>query len=461
MRNWYRWHLLATGARPVATATETSWQHIARTCKNNALTKAYEVDVQVRGPKTSKVGVETASLYLPHLLFADLATSYSEQFEKIFRCSELAAFWKNVEAVKDERLQGHICLDKRQGLAKRHVVNAERAVPLFIRADGVEFQTRDTIKCWNWGGLLSQFSSLQKSHPELCLSKVLHNGSDLDTHHEVHQVVTGEFARWLSPLCWARQWALAKKGLSLKTWLEHRSHLKASGGVVWSIQCDHEMYSLAHTGTASFPAENVTASNPWQKGCHALKENLSSCSEEKSRPLNAWAMQKPWQKAWNSTLCSKSQAWASKWWGMMASMSCLQRVSAHHLCGSILHFLCDLDGKGKQSIKPSDRLALIFFQVQDQYKKQKRPTRLTNLKLSMACDVKSPHKDYPKLGCKAAECKHFMPAHCCLWSKPCLIQEIRCTNISCMLCQAWLIWSSFLMMLGCSLTEGHMARPRS
>ena len=145
----------------MATATETSWQHIARTCKNNALTKAYEVDVQVRGPKTSKVGVETASLYLPHLLFADLATSYSEQFEKIFRCSELAAFWKNVEAVKDERLQGHICLDKRQGLAKRDVVNAERTVPLFIRADGVEFQTRDTIMCWNWGGLLSQFSSLQ------------------------------------------------------------------------------------------------------------------------------------------------------------------------------------------------------------------------------------------------------------------------------------------------------------
>jgi hypothetical protein len=29
---------------------------------------------------------------------------------------------------------------------------------------------------------------------------------------------------------------------------------------------------------------------------------------------------------------------------------------------------------------------------------------------AMACDVKSPHKDYPKLGCKAAECKHFMPA---------------------------------------------------
>jgi hypothetical protein len=125
---------------------------------------------------------------LPHLLFADLATSYSEQFEKIFRCSELAAFWKNVEAVKDERLQGHICLDKRQGLAKRHVVNAERAVPLFIRADGVEFQTRDTIKCWNWGGLLSQFSSLQ-SHILNCvrfgtegavpclLSRLLHGSS--------------------------------------------------------------------------------------------------------------------------------------------------------------------------------------------------------------------------------------------------------------------------------------------
>ena len=175
-------------------------------CKNNALTKAHEVDVQVRDPKTSKVGVETASLYLPHMLFADLATSYPEQFDKNFGCSELAGFWKNVEAVKDERLQGHpICLDKRQGLAKRHVVNADKTVPLFIHADGVEFQTRGHYHVLELGRVAFTVQQPPKPHADLCLSKVLHNGVNLDTHHEIHQVVPGKFARWLSSLCWARQ----------------------------------------------------------------------------------------------------------------------------------------------------------------------------------------------------------------------------------------------------------------
>ena len=35
-----------------------------------------------------------------------------------------------------------------------------------------------------------------------------------------------------------------------------------------------------------------------------------------------------------------------------------------HLVGSIVHFLCYFDGKQKQSVKPTDRLALIFDQVQ-------------------------------------------------------------------------------------------------
>ena len=61
-------------------------------------------------------------------------------------------------------------------------------------------------------------------------------------------------------------------------------------------------------------------------------------------------------------------------------------------------------------MKPSDRLALIFSQIQQQYKKQKAPTRLTNLRLSMVTDPQKPHQSWPKLDCKAAECKHFMPA---------------------------------------------------
>ena len=81
-----------------------------------------------------------------------------------------------------------------------------------------------------------------KPHADLCLSKVLHHGVDLDTHHEVHQMVTGKFARWLSPLCWARQWALAKRVYVWKTgWnTTHSSRLQRCGVVhprgPWDVQ---------------------------------------------------------------------------------------------------------------------------------------------------------------------------------------------------------------------------------
>ncbi len=35
-----------------------------------------------------------------------------------------------------------------------------KCVPLFVHADGVEFQTRDTLLAWSWGCLLALFNSL-------------------------------------------------------------------------------------------------------------------------------------------------------------------------------------------------------------------------------------------------------------------------------------------------------------
>lgn len=81
-----------------------------------------------------------------------------------------------------------------------------------------------------------------------------------------------------------------------------------------------------------------------------------------------------------------------------------------HLCGSILHVLCYLEGRGRQKVRPSDRLALIVTQIQDQYQKLKSTTRLSNLRLSMVTDPQKPHADYPVLHCKGAECKRVMPA---------------------------------------------------
>ena len=82
----------------------------------------------------------------------------------------------------------------------------------------------------------------------------------------------------------------------------------------------------------------------------------------------------------------------------------------NHLLGSLLHHLCYFQGKGKQAKKPGDRLAIIFTQVQEQYRLLGSTTRLTNLKLSMVCDPKQPHKEYPKLEAKGAETKHLLAA---------------------------------------------------
>ena len=55
-------------------------------------------------------------------------------------------------------------------------------------------------------------------------------------------------------------------------------------------------------------------------------------------------------------------------------------------------------------------LAFIFEETQEVYKRSFASTRLTNLKLSMICDVAKPHKQLAQLDCKGAEMKHLCVA---------------------------------------------------
>ena len=79
-----------------------------------------------------------------------------------------------------------------------------------------------------------------------------------------------------------------------------------------------------------------------------------------------------------------------------------------HLLGSLLHFLCYHE-KGKQVVPASQRLSIIWGEVQKVYQARKTPVRLTNLRLSMFCDTGAPHKGHPFLAIKAAELKYFAP----------------------------------------------------
>ena len=59
-----------------------------------------------------------------------------------------------------------------------------------------------------------------------------------------------------------------------------------------------------------------------------------------------------------------------------------------HLLGSLIHILVYWEGKGKQNKSPSERLGVLFQEIQKEYKEAGAPVRLTNLKLSMVVDPK-------------------------------------------------------------------------
>ena len=82
-----------------------------------------------------------------------------------------------------------------------------------------------------------------------------------------------------------------------------------------------------------------------------------------------------------------------------------------HLLGGVIHYLLWHDGVGvHQSTPPETRLGALFQAVQKEYVRQSSPTRVTNLRMSMLCDIKQPHKTFVTLDLKAAETKHFLHA---------------------------------------------------
>ena len=72
-----------------------------------------------------------------------------------------------------------------------------------------------------------------------------------------------------------------------------------------------------------------------------------------------------------------------------------------HLIGSILHYCCFYEGPGQTcKIKPWERLATIFSEIQAEYSEMKTSCRLTNLRLSMFCDAQKPSKGLLNLTAK-------------------------------------------------------------
>ena len=306
-----------------------------------------------------------------------------------------------MEKSGDDRLVGHpMCLEKHW---------RSLSIPLMIHGDGVEYENRDTLLVYSWGSMLAQMPSL-KQHwllgcfPKSCTSEA--------TWPPIWDWLKWSFEAlgkgyhpskdpWGKPL---------EKGSILYDLQGQPLHCKGYRAWIFNIQGDHEFYSnvlkLPHWAS-KWPCWECDAEN--FAGCSPAKYYKEICLEKQDFVVTSHAehLSDPWS---SHPVFQLPHVSAKNVRG--DAMHILFCKGIHgHLLGGILHYACFYEGPGKVSaIKPSERLGLIFEEVQAQYKEQLLENRLTNLKLSMFTDPKSPWASRASLDCKAGESKHLLPA---------------------------------------------------
>lgn len=369
---------------------------LCRFVKDVCIPEPLEVQVTVLDTKSLKKGKEQAAIFLPHIMFSKLAGL--PNFHELFPLEKVERFWNLVEASKDPRLEGHPCKGKGW---------KTKTIPLWIHGDGVEYASNNNLMVWSWGPLMTNFSPLEAKFLLACFPK---NCTAPETWVELMKYICWSFnalVKGFHPTHDADGKPLKKgdpfypmKGQPLATGYK---------GVLWSIQGDQDFFSnhllLAHWAAKApcFECDAQAKENPASK----YFKNIQMDKQAFVKMTNAKAAEHPVSKhpLFNrvpglTTLFVRGDClhilWCSGVYG--------------HLLGSVLHHLVYNNGPGKQKVAPEMRLGLLWQSLQKEYATLKSPTRLTNLKLSMFCDPKQPHKTYPSLNIKGSESRHLLPA---------------------------------------------------
>ena len=367
-------------------------------CKNVPI-DSVDIAVPCIDPKTSLEEETTASMFLPHMLFANLAKGYADKFSALFSTECLEQFWKGAEQTGDDRLRGHPITLKKDW--------RKTAIPIFLHGDGVEFQERDSLMAWSWGSLLSLFNSLDNHFliavfPKSCTSD----------------------NTWKPLMSWL-VWSLKALQKGIHPSLDHDGKPFDEDSIffplkgqpltpyglrctVWSIQGDHEFFSnvlnLPHWNNMNpcWECDCVKDETIPEKHFRTIRPSLQNFVLVDTRT----ALANPASSHPVFTIPGVSQKMVR---GDGLHILFTKGMYAH-LLGSVLHYLCWKEGRGVQRVQPCKRLAIIFDHIQIFYRANGTATRLTNLKLSMFTKETKPHKNWAFLGTKGAECKHLAPA---------------------------------------------------
>ena len=360
----------------------------------------FQITTSCIDPKTSQESDTLAAMFLPHVLFSRLETEYPDKFKDLFSVDKLEEFWVGAEKTGDDRLVDHPM--------KTFPNWRNKTVPLFVHGDGVEFQSRDSLMVWSFGSMLSLFGSLDNHFlaavfPKSCTSST--------TWDNIWKWLAWSFTALLQgkhpevdpdglPFRPGSQFDLAK-GKPLTSTLVK--------GVIWSIQGDHEFFS----NTLKLPhwRNHMPC---WECDCVASNDNPAKCFKTIRPSLQAFVSidhKEALEKAISKHPIFDIPGVSTRLVRGDGLHIMFTKGLYAHLCGSILHYLCWKNGPGvHQTVQPCQRLALIFDEIQKAYKANDAPTRLSNLKMSMFTNPKTPHASHPFLNAKGGECKHLGPA---------------------------------------------------
>ena len=371
-------------------------------CNSCHISDPYLLPVLCCDPKTSEEVPEQAAIFLPHMMFANLGAYSYEHFSNMFCLNKLQSFWLSALATRDDRFHQHPMMASPDW--------QEKCVPIFLHADGVEFQSRDTLLAWSWGCLLSAAPSLE-SHflislfPKSC------------TNQNTWQPIMKYLVWSLTALLQGKHPSHDPDGRPLQKgsiFHDLQGLDLVAGGyrcILWSIQGDNEMFANVlklphwrnHRPCWECDCTQSLPHFPLEKHYNVLKPSLQNLIlvNTEDAIANPKSNHPLFQIPGVTSRIVRHDLLHILWHNGIYS----------HLLGSILHYMCWKDPPTRpQAVAPAKRLGIIFQHVQAFYKENETPTRLTNLKISMFASTRSPFAAHPQLNAKAAESKHLAPA---------------------------------------------------
>jgi len=350
------------------------------------------------------------ALFLPHEMLSFLHTAEPAAFtSKLIGDESPKDFWKELEARKDPRLDGHPMKDRERW--------REFSIPIAWHGDGVPClgkggKNTKSFEVYSWSSILSSGNSLStkiycwgyfgdNKDGEVSLvpvwQKVMwsldwaHRGvwPNCDEHGTPYPPRSLEAKRAGTPLA-------GGYFLTLYTFKQDLDHLAREYGLAdYRSNYPCELCG-AHKLLAAWGMNfnNFNAGADWMSTIRTAAE--WNASHPAPHPLFQW----PWITCLN---IEPDEAHA------------LHLGVSQHTLGSVLWLLvysCDrLDGS------PQQNLDTVWAAIRDEYRRLKSPTQITGLKLSSFHDPNKPYAEFPCLHIKAAETKDLVEPLRAVWER--------------------------------------------